>query len=77
MYEIVKSDPNPHTYLCNQREIIVRQMLGWDVIQEHLNQLSEEGLLEMKQLGGAAVSITELGITKARSFIQAPKITFD
>ena len=77
IYEIVKNDPQPHTYLCNQREIIVRQMLGWDTIQHHLETLAEEKMIEIKQVGNVAVCITEAGISKSKSLIHLPKITFE
>ncbi len=68
IYEIVKHDPQPHTYLCNQREIIVRQMMGWDTIQHHLDELAVEELIIVKKLGSIAISITLAGIEKVRSF---------
>ena len=66
IYSLVKDDPQPLTCLLNQRQIIVRQMLGWDVIQEHLQLLSEEGLISIKQLDTWAISITQEGINKIK-----------
>lgn len=69
IYDLVKSDPRPHLYLCNPREIIVRQLLGWDVIQAHLNILAAEGFIEIRVLGNYTVRITEMGIQKVRSIL--------
>lgn len=68
IYEIVKHDPQPHTYLCNHREIIVRQLLGWDTIREHMEELEAEQLITIRQLGSIVISITQAGIEKVRSF---------
>ncbi len=68
IYEIVKHDPQPHTYLCNQREIIVRQLLGWDTIRKHMQDLEAEELITIRQLGAIAITITHAGIEKVRSF---------
>ena len=45
IFNIVKNDPNPETYLCSAREIILRQLNEWDVIQHDLNYLLKGGLL--------------------------------
>ena len=68
IYEIVKDDPQPHTYLCNQREIIVRQLLGWDTIRQHMQDLEAEHLITIRLLGTIAITITRAGIEKVRSF---------
>jgi predicted transcriptional regulator len=62
IYNIVKNDHQPSSFLISQREIIVRQSIGWDVIQQHLNQLVEEELIVIKMLGTPVVSITQSGI---------------
>lgn len=67
IYEIVKHDPQPHTYLCNPRDIILRQMLGWASVQEHLDLLAEEELITVKQLDSMVICITPAGIERVKS----------
>ncbi|MCW3105911.1 MAG: hypothetical protein JWQ09_417 [Segetibacter sp.] len=67
IYEIVKSDPSPHTYLCTPHEIILRQTQDWFSIQKHLEALAAEKLITIKQLDKIAISISPAGIAKAKS----------
>jgi len=67
IFDIVKNDPNPETYLCSAREIILRQLNGWDIIQGHLQLLAEGGLVVVKHLDKIAISITPSGIEKVKS----------
>lgn len=68
IYEIVQHDPQPVTYLCRPREIILRQLLDWGIIQQHLKLLEEENLVTTRQLDTLVISITIDGIEKIRSF---------
>ncbi len=70
VFNIVKNDPHPETYLCSPREIILRQFQEWDIIQHHLQLLVKEGLVIVKQLDKIAICITSQGIEKAKSLIQ-------
>jgi predicted transcriptional regulator len=67
IYNIVKSDPAPHTYLCTPHEIILRQTEDWKSIQKHLESLAAEQLIIIKQLDKIAISITAAGIAKAKA----------
>lgn len=67
IFDIVKNDANPETYLCSAREIILRQFNGWDVIQNHLRFLEERELIVVKHLDKIAISITQLGIDEVKS----------
>ena len=67
IYDIVKNDANPETYLCSAREIILRQLNGWDVIQGHLQLLAEKEFVVVKHLDKIAISITQSGIEKVKS----------
>jgi len=67
IYEIVKPDPAPHTYLCTPHEIILRQTQDWSSIQKHLEILATEQLIVIKQLDKMAICITPSGIAKAKS----------
>ncbi len=64
IYNIVKNDPNPTTYLCSAREIILRQLNDWDTIREHLKILEENKFVVLKHLDKIAISITPIGITR-------------
>jgi hypothetical protein len=67
IYEIVKNEANPETYLCSAREIILRQFNGWDAIENHLRVLEERELVVVKHLDKIAISITQKGIDEVRS----------
>ena len=66
IYEIVKNDPEPLTYLCRPREIILRQFEDWSIIQQHLELLKEEEMITTKQLDTLVISITAIGIEKLK-----------
>ena len=67
IYEIVKSDPAPQTYLCTPHEIILRHTEDWTSTQNHLATLLAEKLIVIRQLDKIAISITSDGIAKAKS----------
>ena len=68
IYDIVKNDPNPITYLCSAREIILRQLNDWDTIREHLKILEENEFVVVKHLDKIAISITGNGINRVKDF---------
>src|SRR4051812_44299847 len=67
IYDIVKSDPSPHTYLCSPHAIILRQTDNWDSIQKHLEALAAEQLITIKKLDKLLICITPAGIAKAKA----------
>jgi hypothetical protein len=67
IYTIAHQDPNPITYLCRPREIILRQFQDWSVIQQHLELLEQEGMVITKQMDTLIISITLSGIQKVVS----------
>lgn len=67
IFDIVKNDANPQTYLCSAREIILRQFNGWDVIQGHLQLLAEKEFVVVKHLDKIAISITQSGIDRVKA----------
>jgi len=67
IYDIVKNDPAPLTYLCTPHEIVLRQTEGWTSIEKHLTVLTEEKLVTIKKLDKIAICITEAGIIKAKT----------
>jgi predicted transcriptional regulator len=68
IFNIVKNDAHPQTYLCSAREIILRQLNEWDTIQHHLKILTEKGFVIVKQLDKIAICITDSGIEKIKSY---------
>jgi predicted transcriptional regulator len=64
IFSIIKEDPQPTTYKCRPREIILRQFQDWSVIQQHINQLEKEGMLITRQEETLVIQITSLGIDK-------------
>jgi repressor of nif and glnA expression len=67
IFNIVKNDSHPETYLCSAREIILRQLNEWDTIQHHLKILDEKGFVIVKQLDKMAICITSSGIEKIKA----------
>lgn len=67
LYDIVKSDSSPHTFLCTPQAIILRHTQDWASIQKHLEILSGEHLITIRQLDKMVICITPAGITKAKS----------
>ncbi len=78
IFQIVKNDTHPDTYLCSPGEIILRQLQDWETTRRHLQTLAGEELVIIKQLDKIAVSITQKGIEKAKSLIisHQPAFTF-
>lgn len=78
LFDIVKNDSNPETYLCSAREIILHQLTGWDIIQDHLQLLAEKELVVVKQLDKVVFSITKKGIEyiKSASRVVEPVFTY-
>ncbi len=67
IYDIVKADSSPHTYLCSPQAIILRHTQDWAFIQKHLEILAAEQLVSMRQLDKMVICITQAGIAKAKS----------
>jgi len=67
LYEIVKHEPRPETYLCRPRELILRLMQDWNIITTHLTMLKEEKLIRTRQLDTMFISITVAGIEKVNT----------
>jgi predicted transcriptional regulator len=70
IYDIVKNDPQPTTYLCSTRDIILRQVAGWSSIEKHLELLEKEGLIVIKKLDRVVVCITSTGIEAIQTLTQ-------
>ena len=68
IYNIVRNDPQPTTYLCSTREIILRQAAGWSSIEAHLEILEKEKLIVIKKLDRVVVCITPAGIEAIQAF---------
>jgi hypothetical protein len=66
IYQIVKNDPQPEHYGCRPRELILRRLQEWSVIQQQLHLLQEEELVTMEQQDTLVIRITPAGLEKAR-----------
>lgn len=64
IFNIVKNDPHPLSYSLHLREILVRHLEGWDVVQQHINQLVADELIVLRQLDIRTISITQSGLDK-------------
>ncbi|HEX3165415.1 MAG TPA: hypothetical protein VHQ93_04095 [Chitinophagaceae bacterium] len=64
IYEISKHDPRPETYLCKPRELILRLMQDWSIIQQSLIDLEKEKLISTVQHDTLVIRITSEGIQK-------------
>lgn len=67
IYQITHQDPQPVTYQCRPREIILRQFQDWSVIQQDLQLLEAEGLVATRQKDTLIINITGAGIEKVLS----------
>ncbi|MEP7254293.1 MAG: hypothetical protein ABI666_00885 [Ferruginibacter sp.] len=67
IFNITKDDPQPETYKCRPREIILRQFQDWSVILQHLKFLEDEGLVITSQEDTLVICITNAGIEKITS----------
>ena len=67
IYTITNQDPQPVTYPCRPREIILRQFQDWSIIQQHLKLLEDEGFVVTKQMDTLIITITMAGIEKVLS----------
>ena len=58
IYNITIQDPQPTSYQCRPREIILRQFQDWTIIQQDLKLLEEEGLVTTNQKDTLIITIT-------------------
>jgi len=65
LYDIVKNDPQPTTYPCRPREIILRLMTDWNIIIDYLQELEKEECIVTRQLDTLVINITKTGIERA------------
>jgi hypothetical protein len=67
IYNITHEDPQPTTYQCKPREIILRQLQDWNIIQRDIQLLESEGLIVTMQKETLIINITTFGIEKINS----------
>lgn len=67
IYQIVKNDPQPEHYGCRPRELILRRLQEWSVIQHQLHLLEEEALVVTEQQDTLIIRITRAGLAKAKT----------
>ena len=73
IYEISKHDPDPETYPCKPRELILRLMQDWSNIQQSLTELEKEKLISTIQQDTLVIRITKEGILKIAELKSAHK----
>jgi hypothetical protein len=61
---VVKELPNPTSYFCTPRELILRCSYDWTTIYSHLLLLKEESLVEIIHADTIQFAITQLGIDR-------------
>lgn len=66
IYDITKEDPNPESYKCRPREIILHQSQSWTTIEKQLRSLEAQGMIKVKKEDTIVVSITKEGLRKIR-----------
>ena len=66
IYQIVKNDPQPEHYGCRPRELILRRLQEWPVIQQQLHLLEQEELVITEQQDTLVIRITAAGLEKAK-----------
>lgn len=66
IYEIVKNDPQPEQYGCRPRELILRSLQEWSVIQQQLQLLEEEEMVTTEQQDTLIIRITHMGLERAK-----------
>lgn len=64
IYNISIQDPQPTSYQCRPREIILRQFQDWTIIQQDISLLEEEGMVITRQKDTLIITITAIGIDK-------------
>jgi predicted transcriptional regulator len=74
IFDITKEDPQPLTYKCRPREIILRQYQSWTTIEKHLKNLEEEGLVLINKEDTVIIKITKAGIGR---IMAANKFKYD
>jgi hypothetical protein len=62
IYEMVKMETDPTAVILQTAEIIMRQSLPWSEVGQHLNQLKEDGFIELRQFNTAVVYLTAKGL---------------
>jgi hypothetical protein len=66
IYQIVKNDPQPEHYGCRPRELILRRLQEWTVIQQQLHLLEQEELVTTEQQDTLVIRITPAGLAFAK-----------
>lgn len=74
--ELATTDPQPLSYQCRPRELILRQMQDWPAIWEQVQVLESEGLVISRQLDTMVISLTGDGREKAIALRASPLHTF-
>ncbi len=68
--EAVKDLPNPTSYFCTPREMILRCPYDWATIYNDLLQLEKEQLVQIVSADTIQFAITKEGIAKAATSLE-------
>ena len=66
IYEIVKQDPQPQSYACRPRELILRSLQEWSSIHQYILLLQQEELVTTEQQDTLVIRITQAGLEKVK-----------
>ncbi len=66
IYGIVKNDPQPEQHGCRPRELILRSLQEWSVIQQQLQLLEEEEMITTEQQDTLIIRITHAGLERVK-----------
>lgn len=66
IYEIVKHDPQPQSYACRPRELILRSLQEWSSIHQYIILLQQEELVTTEQQDTLVIRITQAGLEKVK-----------
>ena len=66
IYEIVKQDPQPQSYACRPRELILRSLQEWSSIHQYILLLQQEELVTTEQQDTLVIRITQAGLDKVK-----------
>lgn len=73
LYSIVRDDPDPTTYPCTYRELILKTNTDATILQQHTEMLAEEGMVQIKRFERAVICITPKGIQTSRDFLRSER----
>jgi hypothetical protein len=68
--DAVKDLPNPTSYFCTPREMILRCTYDWSTIFQHLTLLEEEKYVQLMDAENIQFAITQQGLQKVKELLE-------